>query len=496
MIVTAAPTKVLSMEEYRTKWQPEGWQIIIIGPTSTWREDWGEWEAIRDIVQNALDEAEAYRWGYDSRGLWIADKGRGVAVADFLLGPPKLKPDWARGKFGEGMKISALALIRKGYPVYVETVGRELWIIFLEQKVNGAAETLAALWRPNGTKAGTKFHIIGYTGNAFADRFAVNLPRTAIVAEGPSRLTQPYRRFNQLVQTEFGSRIYARDIYMRNINSPYSYNLWGFDMAPDRHGPKEESQMWADMGRLWSCITRVELLEIFLKMTRHPPVIEADETYNLSMDSWAMGREPVTDKLYADFVEDNASVWREAWRNTFGDDAVIRTDERWDGTVRHLGYAPISVSYYVRDTIARAITTDADLVKVSQERLRDVQVIPDGRLSLRQRAHLKLARAIVDEMCRIRKVSGTHAAIIPPASERVRTAGMYGRTTQEIFVASDQLERARTMVDTVIHEIAHHTSGAEDLEEAHSEAMTRIAARVVEETAAGKFDELLKEAVW
>ncbi len=490
------PPKILSMEEYRTQWQPEGWQLIIIGPTSTWRQEWGEWEAIRDIVQNALDESEAYRWGYDGKGLWIADKGRGVAVADFLLGPPKLKSDWARGKYGEGMKIAALALIRKGYPVHVETAGRELWIIFLEQEADGKVQTLAALWRPDGTKAGTRFHIIGYTGNAFADRFAVNLPQSAIIAEGPSRLTQPVRRYNQLLQTEFGSRIYARDIYMRNLKSPFSYNLWGFDMAPDRHGPKNEPDMWVDMGRLWCCVTKIELLDTFVRMVRQPPVTEAEESYNLSMDSWAMGDEPVTGKRYADFVEENTSLWREAWRNVCGDGTVIRTDDRWDGTIKHLGYTPISVNYYVRDTLARAILTDADLVKASQERLREAEVIPDDRLTRVQRVHLKLARAIVDLTCRVRKVSGVHAAIIPPASDRVRTAGMYSRTTQEIFIASDQLERARATVDTVIHEIAHHTSGAEDLEQAHSTAMTQIAARTVEATASKSFDELLKEALW
>ncbi len=115
------------MEDYRENWQPQGFRLIVIGPTSTWRQEWGEWEAIRDIVQNALDEAEAYRWGYDDEGLWISDRGRGVAVADFLLGPPKMKPDYARGKFGEGMKIASLALVRKGYHVHIETVGRELW---------------------------------------------------------------------------------------------------------------------------------------------------------------------------------------------------------------------------------------------------------------------------------------------------------------------------------------------------------------------------------
>ena len=501
MVVTTAPPKVLSMEEYRQVWQPQGWELITIGPTSTWRQDWGEWEAIRDIVQNALDEAESYRWGYDDKGLWIADRGRGVAVADFLLGPPKLKPDYARGRFGEGMKIAALALLRMGYSVHVETVGREIWVVFLQQKVNGSAETLAAMWRPNGIRVGTRFHIIGYFGFAFEDRFAVNLPRKAVLAEGPSQLTEPLRRFNQLLSPAYTTspRIYARDIYMRDVQSLYSYNLWSFEMALDRHAPKNEGDMWVDVGRLWCCVTDIDLLRDFLRMVHYPPVVATDESHNVSMGEWAMGKEPVTGKKYSEFVKENARVWRNAWALNFGEDAVIRTSDRWDNMVRHLGYTPHSVTWNVRDTLTKAITTDQDIIKASAERLREAEVVPDNRLSPRQLAHLRLARAIVDEVTPYvvgRLPSAVHAAIIPPASDRVRTAGMYSRTTGEIYIGLDQLERGSTTVDTVVHELAHHTSGAEDLEEAHSAHMTRIAATVVELTHRGKFDSLMGDVIW
>jgi len=496
MAVITTPPTTLTMEEYRSHWQPEGWQLIIIGPTSTWRQEWGEWEAIRDIVQNALDEAESYRTGYDSEGLWIADKGKGVSVADFLLGPPKLKPDYARGKYGEGMKVACLALIRKGFPVHVETTGRELWIIFLEQRVDGSAYTLAAMWRPDGAGAGTKFHIIGYTGDAFKDKFAVNLPREAIISEGPSPLTQPVRRFNQLIQYDFpGSRIFARDIYMREINSPFSYNLWGFEMAPDRHGPKNENDVWVDMARLWCCVTRVDLLEKFLQMVAEPPLLKSDESRNLRMDTWSMGTEPVTGKTYASFVKENAANWREAWRNIYGDSTVMRTSDRYDGTVKHLGYKSVEVQWYVSDTLAEAIMSDKNLVKESQEKLRETEVIPDSGLSHRQLVHLRIARAITNQWA-TNPVSGVYAAIIPPASDRVRTAGLYSRVTEEIDIALDQLDHAQSTIDTTIHELAHHISGAEDLEETHSNAMTRIAARVVQLTSEGKFDDIMKEAVW
>jgi len=502
MVIATRPPRVLSVEDYRENWQPQGFRLIVIGPTSTWRQEWGEWEAIRDIVQNALDEAEAYRWGYDDEGLWISDRGRGVAVADFLLGPPKMKPDYARGKFGEGMKIASLALVRKGYHVHIETVGRELWILFLQQVVDGTAETLAALWRPNGRMQGTEFHIIGYTGPAFEDRFVVNLPRTSILTETPSPLAVPIRRYNQLIDHPFpdGSRIFARDIYMRQINSLYSYNLWGFEMAPDRFGPKEESAMWADMGRLWSCVSRVDLLQIFLQMVRDPPIIETVETHQITLSDYKMGLEPVSGKPYQQFVKDNASAWQKAWQNQFGENTVMRTDPRWDSMVRHLGYAPVSVQYGVESCLRQVITTDDDLIKVSQERLRDVGIIADGSLTGRQLASLELARGIAHRLTgwMYRPVRGVHAAIIPPASDRVRTAGMYGRTTEEVYISADQLQHGRSTVDTVIHELAHHTTGAEDGEEAHNAEMTRLAGQIVEATAKGYFDEFLKDPnfVW
>ncbi len=504
MAVTTVPPRVLSMEEYQKDWQPQGWQLIIIGPTSTWRQDWGEWEAIRDIVQNALDECEYYTWGYDDEGLYIRDVGKGVAVADFLLGPPKPKSDYARGKFGEGMKIAALAMLRLGYSIRVSTMGREIWIIFLEQKVNGKANTLAALWRTDGRGTGTVFHIVGYNGSAFEDRFAINLPRASIIADGPSLLKEPVRRFNQLIQHKFAippysGRIFARDVYMREIKSPYSYNLWSFDMAPDRHGPKVETDLWADIGRLWSCVTEVEHLQVFLQMVKDPPLLATDESHNVNMGAWDMGREPLAEKDYADFVRDNQGVWQEAWRHVMGENAVIRTSDRLDGMVKHLGYLSTSVNWGVRDTLARAISTDKDIVRISQDRLREVEIIPDEKLEQRHLTHLKLVKALAAKV--FYTPPPVHVAVIPPASDRVRTAGMYSTDTGEVYISLEMMEHGKTMIDTLVHELAHHrqyrnTGEAADLTPAHAESMTYIAAEVVKVIANGELDDLLKEVMW
>jgi hypothetical protein len=507
MAVAVAIPRLLTMEEYEQTWKPQGWSLIIIGPTSTWRQDWKEWEAIRDIVQNALDEAESYSYGYDKEGLWIMDNGRGIAVADFLLGPPKLKPDWARGKFGEGMKIGALALLRQGYSVHVKTVGRELWIIFLAQKVDsGKVDTLAALWRPSTRRRGTEFHIIGYSGPAFERFFAVNLPRSIILAEVPSPLKGPKIRYNQLIKAEGmaaspqGGVIYSRDIYLMDISSPFSYNLWGFELAPDRHGPKDESQMHTDMGRLWAGVRDVTLLESFLKMMTDPPLHRTYESHHVSIDY--MGRE-VSGKSYSDMIIDNAALWRKAWRNAIGSNVVIRTSDRWDSMVKHIGYTSVNLFYGVRNALKEVIDDDEMLVAKSQESLKGVKIILDNELTPRALAHLKLARIITRSFVAI-DTPEVIAAIIPPASDRARTQGMYELETNRVYIALDRLERFRDTIDVLVHELGHHIAYVrtqspiqmEDLQPAHSEAMTYVAAGIFRRVAEREFDPYLKDVVW
>ncbi|MDD5511977.1 MAG: hypothetical protein PHI12_14410, partial [Dehalococcoidales bacterium] len=483
-------------------WQPQGWRIIFIGPTATWREEWGTWEAIREIVQNSLDEGEAYDYGQDEFGLFISDKGRGIAVSSFLLGPAKLKEKWARGKYGEGMKIGALALLREGYPVYVQSGDRELHIIFLEQEADAKVMSLAALWRPLASPIkGTTWHIIGYRGSDYHENFAVNLPKKAILNENISMIREPVQRKNQIIDikyTDNQSKIYVRDIFMKDIKGQYSYNLWSFDLAPDRFAPKNESDMWVDIGRAWSNVTNIDMLETFLKMVGDYPIIDSEER-NIQMYGMGYKAPHLSGESYQDDIGNNKIYWQKAWNNVFGEDAVLRTTDRWDATVKHLGYKSISMSWYVKSALAQAIKTDEKLIEESQDKLREVAIIEDNKLTASQRASLNLVRRIAEDVARSgvdkRKV---HAAVIPPASERVRTAGLYSTKTMDIYISTDQLDRGSSAVDTFIHEVAHHNSGAEDGDRSHYEAISSIAGDVVRLTAQGNYDDLLKNTdfVW
>jgi len=150
-----------------------------------------------------------------------------------------------------------------------------------------------------------------------------------------------------------------------------------------------------------------------------------------------------------------------------------------DNAVRHLGYEPESLTEEEK----------VELIRESQERLAGVKVIADSELTPVQLSSLSLARSIAGEK--------VYAANIPPASDRVRTAGMYSRSTQEIYISPEQLARGQEAVSTTIHELAHHTSGAEDGEPEHAAEIANLANQVVEATRHGDFDRDLSGAfVW
>lgn len=148
----------------------------------------------------------------------------------------------------------------------------------------------------------------------------------------------------------------------------------------------------------------------------------------------------------------------------------------YDNAVRHLGYDPESLSEEEK----------ADLVQQSQRRLSQVQRLRDGELAPAQLSSLNLIRAITRQK--------VYAAEIPPASDRVRTAGMYSRSTREIYISPEQLNRGRDAVNTVIHELAHHTSRAEDGEPRHALEIANVADQVVEATRRGEYDSYLGKA--
>ena len=166
----------------------------------------------------------------------------------------------------------------------------------------------------------------------------------------------------------------------------------------------------------------------------------------------------------------------------YPDNAAIRTSARWDAMVRHLGYEPVDIKQ-------PGIPTDVELIEQSQKRLASVQALPDDKLTPQQLSSLELARAVIQR--NVKENLSVYAAVIPAASERVKTAGLFARRTRTIYLSLDQLDKGKRAVETAIHEAAHDMSQAEDGEPKHQEQIGVIAGSVVKDVSEKKFDSIL-----
>ena len=104
---------------------------ITISPNYV--NNWGINEAIREILQNAIDaETNGYdkQVGYNeiTQTLSIISRGTSLSAKDLILGcSSKEDQDGMIGKYGEGFKLALIVLLRKGMNIEIEN-GDKIWI--------------------------------------------------------------------------------------------------------------------------------------------------------------------------------------------------------------------------------------------------------------------------------------------------------------------------------------------------------------------------------
>jgi len=94
---------------------------------------WGLWEAVREILQNAIDTANyTVKKSELSGNMIISSNGGKLDVSTLMLGESTKRDDSDLiGKYGEGYKLAMLVLSRAGYDVRVSN-GQDLWLASIE----------------------------------------------------------------------------------------------------------------------------------------------------------------------------------------------------------------------------------------------------------------------------------------------------------------------------------------------------------------------------
>lgn len=439
------------------------------GIEESYREKgWGMWEAIREFGQNALDATETLEIyqsanlggrGLQKGGTVISDKGAGLQVRNFVFGASQ-KQKWERGQFGEGMKLAMLSCLRAGYPVSIVSVGLEVYAMLVwDRIVEMNLFHLAYKMGPGiGMASGTEVTIHGYFGESYRDNFRQFIGPAAYSV--PSTVTQPVQRYLGLFRNPPG-RLYLRDIYLRDIDSDFSYNLWEFEPAPDRHGPADASDIHVDLGRLWSNCLDTGLVTAFLQSSK-------DRRYESEarLDLYSLDDEA---------IERAKPVWKYALRSVYGPRVTIDTHYgKYNAELAYYDYTPISLPWKQESFIA-AMTEDslATVLKFKLDAAKDSEEVPDGRLDSQQLLHLQLLRWINVQLNANVQASKISGAIMPGAE------GLCHRSNRTILISIGRLDKFQDSLNVLCHELTHLVTSDDHGTEHFINGTTNTAARIM-----------------
>jgi hypothetical protein len=197
--------------------------------------------AIRELLQNALDEEELVRGRADVRieqdaqGTWIVDRGRGITVEALRMGGSD-KECWMRGYYGEGLKLAAAYLTLNRVPVYL-FAGQMVFRFIALPRDEQNPGIFILLGRSKETIKGTQILLFGYKADQdFMERIVrfwnKDLEATLIAEERFPSEDCPREMPSAIF--DFPNQLYIRNMYAGEMSevsrrkSLLSYDLWWF----------------------------------------------------------------------------------------------------------------------------------------------------------------------------------------------------------------------------------------------------------------------------
>ncbi|WP_149086951.1 hypothetical protein [Pseudomonas prosekii] len=221
---------------------------------------WGLKEAIRELVQNALDSESPFEYAFAEGQLFITSRFARLEACTLVLGSTsKADRSDAIGSFGEGYKIALLVLTRNGYNVKVLN-GNKQWVPEFRHSDQFDAEVLCINESPaHRQNQGVEFVVSGLTEEDEAEIRGMCL-----------RMQPP---MSDVIGTKYGhilpsrpGKLYVGTLFVCNTDLTYGYDILPEHLQLERDRQtvsgwdlKQVSKnAWIDTGRLDEVAEKIE----------------------------------------------------------------------------------------------------------------------------------------------------------------------------------------------------------------------------------------------
>jgi hypothetical protein len=396
--------------------------------------EWGAWQGIRELIQNGKDAETEFNAPLDvsfhNGTLRIENDGAEMPRESLLFGATtKADRKDMIGKFGEGLKLGTLALVRNGHEVKIRT-GNEVWTAFIERSEKYDADVL-------------KFDCVGgrepkkrvrvEIGNVSEEVWNELRERFLFLAKFKKDERVKTGRGDLLIGDRFRGRIYVKGIFVqtdKRLN--YGYNFYDATVDRDRKMVSsweleyKTSAIWGEAAE-----ARPDLLKAYFQLISDGDAdIRSEAVY---------APKKVREAVATKFVKQ------------FGKDVVPVANLAESHEVEHLGKRGVVVNKSLASILADTLGTKDTIMKAMREEV--TRKLAWGDLDETQRTNLFDALTITGAVrpeCTLDLVD-----VVDFRSETLLGQFKDGRILLAARILTDRDETLATLV----HEYSHKVGG-------------------------------------
>lgn len=428
---------------------------IALTIKTSYLPSWGAYEGIRELIQNARDAEVEHSapmkidWYNDT--LRIENDGATLPLKALLLGhTTKLGNSEMIGKFGEGLKLGVLALVRAGHELKIRN-GSEVWIPVIERDERFDEDVLTfKIEGGREAKNRVRVEVSGITKDAWEKM------KECFLFINKAKKDEMVETFNGtlLLGDRFKGRIYVKGIFVQTTpDTSFGYDLKDVELDRDRKMVESWNLKYHTRKVFLAAMNKKEsLFEDFTGMLENPTL----ETEGL--DSYALYDLPreTADKVVEDF------------KKKHGPDAVPVANLAESKDVEHLGKKGVVVSKPLGTVLARSLG-DSLLVRESLKK-ETLRAYGWSDLTDIERSVLTGAIELVNEVESIRL---EEVDVVDFRSDSLNGQFKDGR----VLIAKKLLTDADETLCTLIHEVAHRVGA--DGDKSHVQRIEHIWVGVV-----------------
>jgi len=411
----------------------------ITYPISTnYREKWGEWEIVREVIQNAIDTGTKVTTEFNNGCLKVIDEGNGFELKHLLIGEGEKDGISSIGKFHEGVKFALLTVARN-------------------ENMDAVIETNNLIIKPRITKMFEKDILaIDYE---ITDRKKKNtvVTITGIQEDHSDKFLSSNLNYNlqDRVLFEMPGKLFIKGIFVKNIDSIFGYNL-NIERENPVSGDIDDEQLNEKICEILEETKNIQYLSGLSEKIKEMNEVDVKDFIEFKVG------------YYRIWNFKNKQTHLKALYKAFGSKKICRATnidysrqavyKKWVVVLKNIPYL-------------RFLKKDIDVVSLEKEEVDEK--IPYGVLNTQERSNLNWARKIVEGATRekIKKLSIVNFKDQPHITGEAKLNSF-------IKISKNIVENRQELLETLIHEMVHYLTGYGDLthefQEAHGKLSTKI----------------------